>query len=127
MPIYKLAEVLTLLEDEGTGASLRITRSGDMVYNPGALIFGGNGVDLQLFERSWLGFAHFTRANANAAWTQTMTIESTGRWRFPQGAVVVGQLVASSFNLSDSRIKDNVEDIPEHDAIHLLKTVFAKT
>ena len=90
-----------------------------MVYNPGALIFGGNGVDLQLFELSWLGFAHFMRANANAAWTQTMTIDSTVRWSFLRGAVVVGELVATTLNLSDSRIKDDVEDIPEQDAINL--------
>ena len=64
----------------GTGASLRITGTGDLVYITSALYFGGNGVDLHSFELSWLGYAHFMRPNANAgtAWTQTMGISSAG-------------------------------------------------
>ena len=86
----------------GTGASLRITGTGDLVYNPSALYFGGNGVDLHLFELSWLGYAHIMRPNANAgtAWTQTMVIESSGRWKWLRGAVIDGQLVVGSIALA---------------------------
>ena len=56
----------------GTGASLRVTGTGDLVYNTSSLFFGGNSVDTQLFELSWLGFNHFYRANASTAWTQSM-------------------------------------------------------
>ena len=86
----------------GTGASLRVTGAGDLVYNHSALYFGGNGVDLHSFELSWLGYAHFMRPNANAgtAWTQTMVIESSGRWRWLRGAVIDGQLVVGSIALA---------------------------
>ena len=34
----------------GTGASFRVTGAGDLVYNPSALYFGGNGIYLHVFE-----------------------------------------------------------------------------
>ena len=40
------------------------------------------------------------RPNANTAYTQTMGIESTGRWRFLRGAYVDGQLVVGSIALN---------------------------
>ena len=83
------------------------------------MIFGGNGEVLHTFELSWLGYAHFMRANASAAWTQTMVIESTGKWRFLRGLYVVGDVVATSYSVSDSRNKDGVQEIPEQDAINL--------
>ena len=81
---------------------MRVTGAGDLVYNPRALYFGGNGVDLHSFELSWLGYAHFMRPNANAgtAWTQTMVIESTGRWRYLRGLAVDGPLAVTSIALN---------------------------
>ena len=43
---------------DGTGANLRACGAGDLVYNPSALFFGGNNVDLHIFELSWLVFAN---------------------------------------------------------------------
>ncbi len=57
-------------------------------------------MELHLFELSWLGYAHFMRPNASTAWTNTMSIESTGRWRFRKGAYVDGQLAAGSIALN---------------------------
>ena len=53
-------------------------------------------------ELSWLDFAHFMRPNSNSAWTQTMTIESSGRWKFLRGAYIDGQLVVGSISLNGS-------------------------
>ncbi len=68
--------------------------------NTSQLFFGGNSVDLHLFKLSWLGYAHFMRPNASTAWTNTMSIESSGRWRFRKGAYVDGQLAAGSIALN---------------------------
>ena len=57
-------------------------------------------MDLHSFELSWLGYAHFMRPNASTAWTQTMGIESSGRWKFLRGAYVDGQLVVNSIALN---------------------------
>ena len=67
------------------------------------------------------------RPNASTAWTQKMLIESTGRWKFLLGLHVVGTCVATVYSTSDSRIKDNVQDIPEQDALNSFKKVSAKT
>ena len=63
-----------------TGAYLKIIGSGDLVYNPSAISFGGESVESHVMELSWLGLAHFMRVTAQAtSWTQTMLIESAGR------------------------------------------------
>ncbi len=98
-----------------------------MVCNPSALNFGGNGWSSHCFELSWLGYAHFMRGSSTASWYQTMLIESTGRWKLTTGLNVVGTCVANVYSTSDSRIKDDVQDVPEQDAINILKTVSAKT
>ena len=69
----------------GNGASLRVTGTGDLTYNTSALYFGGNNLDTQSLELSWLGFNHFYRANAATAWTQSMGISNTGYWTFYRG------------------------------------------
>ena len=45
----------------GTGGQLNIVGSGDLVYNPSALNFGGSGWSSHCFELSWLGYAYFMR------------------------------------------------------------------
>ena len=61
------------------------------------------------------------RPNSTTAWTQKMLIESSGRWKFLLGLNVVGTCVATVYSTSDARIEDNVQDIPEQDALNLLK------
>ena len=57
-----------------------------------------------------------------------MLIESGGRWKFYLGLNVTGTVYGTAFSsTSDSRLKTNIEEIPEQDAINLLKTVSAKT
>ncbi len=83
-----------------TGASLRMTGTGDAVRNSSALYFGTANVDYHSFELSWLGYQPFMRTNASTAWTNTMSIESGGKLRFRQGAYVDGQLVVGSIALN---------------------------
>ena len=52
---------------------------------------------------------------------------ATGRWIFFNGLNVVGTCVATVYSTSDARIKDDVQNIPEQDAINLLKNVSPKT
>ena len=53
-----------------------------------------------MFELPWLGYAQSMRPNASTAWTNTMSIESSGRWRFRKGAYVDGQMAAGSIALN---------------------------
>ncbi len=112
---------------EGTGSWMKLIGTGDSVYNTSALSFGCANVETHVIELSWKGFPQFMRANASAAWYQTMEIESTGRWRFTTGLSVIGTCLATVYSTSDARIKDDVQNIPEQDALNLLKTVSAKT
>ena len=82
------------------GAYLRLLSNGDLVNNTATLGFGNLGVEYHLFELSWQGYNHFMRPNASTAWTNTMSIESTGRWRFRKGAYVDGQMAAGSIALN---------------------------
>ena len=82
------------------GAYLRLLSSGDLVNYTATLGFGNLGVELHLFELSWIGYNHFMRPNASTAWTNTMSIESTGRWRFKKSAYVDGQLAAGNIALN---------------------------
>ena len=89
------------------GAYLRLLSSGDLVHNTATLGFGNNGVETHLFELSWLGYNHFMRPNASTAWTNTMSIESTRRWRFRKGAYVDGVIAATDISLTgDISVRD---------------------
>ena len=77
-----------------------------------------------MFELSWLGMAHFMRlTSGSATWAQTMLIEpTTGRWKFYLGLNVIGTVYGTAFSsTSDSRLKTNIEEVPEQDAINLFK------
>ena len=124
---------LRLLEDVGQiilGRIEKIVGTGDLVYNTSELSFGGSSTESHVFELSWLGMAHFMRLTAGSTtWSQTMLIEpTTGRWKFYSGLYVIGTVYGTSFSsTSDSRLKTNIEEIPEEDSIILLKNVSAKT
>ena len=103
--------------------------STDIVNDPCAISFGLNGTEGHIWEYSWLGFAHFMRLNGGGlSWTQTATIDpASGRWQFFEGLLVSGTCFATKFSSSDSRLKTNLKEIPEEDAINLLKNVSPKT
>ena len=101
----------------GTGASLRVTGTGDLVNNTSALYFWGNSVDTHLFELSWLGFNYFYRANATSAWTQSMGINSSGYWTFYRG----------HGDASDRSLKGDAQDASTGDCLNMLRQVSAKT
>ena len=101
----------------GTGASLRVTGTGDLVYNTSSLYFGGNSVDTHVFELSWLGFNHFYRPNATTAWTQSMGISSSGYWTYYRG----------HGDASDRSLKGNPQDASTADCLNMLRQVSAKT
>ena len=64
----------------GTGASLRVTGTGDLAYNPANIFVGGSSVDTHQFELSWLGFANWYRANALTAGSRQVEV-NMGRER----------------------------------------------
>ena len=99
------------------GASLRVTGTGDLIYNTSALYFGGNSVDTHSFELSWLGFNYFYRANATSAWTQSMGIGSNGYWTFYRG----------HGDASDQSLKSYAKDASTKDCLNMLRQVSAKT
>ena len=91
--------------------------TGDLVYNPSNILFGGNSVDTHQFEPSWLGFAHWYRPNATTAWTQSMGINSSGFWTFYRG----------HSDASDQSLKGNPQDASTADCLNMLSQVSAKT
>ncbi len=112
---------------ENTGAWLKLIGTGDSTYNTSALSFGCANVETHVMELSWKGLEHWMRPNASSAWYNTMGIESSGRWKFTTGLLVIGTCLATVYSTSDARIKDDVQNIPEQDAINLLKNVSPKT
>ena len=85
--------------------------------NTSSVFWGGNSVDTQVFELSWLGFNHFYRANAATAWTQSMGITSSGYWTFYRG----------HGDASDRSLKGNAQDASTTDSLNMLRQVSAKT
>ena len=101
-----------------TGASIRATGAGDLVYNTSAVYWGGNGVDLVSVELSWLGWSHFQRASSTAAYVQTMGVNnSTGYWTFYRG----------HGDASDQSLKSHAQDASTEDCLSMLRQVSAKT
>ena len=104
--------------NNGTGANLRVTGTGDAVYNTSALLFGNSSVDLHQFELSWLGFGQLYRTSSSTAWAQTMNISlSTGAWSFYKGYG----------NASDRSLKGSPQDASTEDALNVRRQVSAKT
>ena len=101
----------------GTGANLRVVGTGDLVYNTSSVFWGGNSVDMQVFELSWLGFCHFYRPNASTAWTQSLGISSAGYWTFYKG----------HGDASDQSLKGNPQDASTTDCLNMLRQVSART
>ena len=103
--------------------------STDIVNDPCALSFGLNGTEAHIWEYSHLGLAHWMRLNGGGlTWTQTASIDiHTGRWIFLRGLNVTGTCIATTYSTSDSRLKTNLEEIPEEDAINLFENVSPKT
>ena len=58
--------------------------------------------------------------NGGLTWVQTANIDQyTGRWNILKELNITGIAYAASFNSnSDSRLKTNIEEIPEKDAIN---------
>ena len=86
--------------------------------NPSSIYFGGANVELHCLENSHLGFSHWHRPNAATAWGECCRINtSTGYVTFYKG-------YGSS---SDRSLKGSIQDASTEDALHLLRTVSAKT
>ena len=93
------------------------------INDPCAISFGLNGTEAHLWEYSNLGLAHWMRLNGGGlTWTQTANIDIyTGRWNCLRGLNITGTCIATAFSSSDLRLKTNLKEIPEDDAINLLK------
>ena len=103
---------------ENAGANLRLTGTGDAVYNTSACIWGNSSVDLHQWELSWLGYSHFYRPNASTAWAQTMGVSlTTGAWTHYKGLAAA----------SDRSLKDNIQDANTEQCLACLRQVSAKT
>ena len=72
---------------------------------------------MQVFELSWLGFAHWYRPNASTAWTQSLNITSAGHWSFLRG----------HSDASDQSLKSSPQDASTTDCLNMLRQVSART
>ena len=92
------------------GAHLRLVSNGTLLAAPPALFFGVGGNDLHALEYNYLGFSDFYRTSDTTAWIETMRIIG-GQWNFTQGIIAP----------SDSRLKDEVRDLPEEECLEVLR------
>ena len=103
---------------ENAGANLRLTGTGDSVYNMSACLWGNSNVDLHQWELSWAGYNHFFRPNASTAWAQTMGVSlTTGAWVHYKGLSAA----------SDRSLKDDLQDANTEQCLSMLRQVSAKT
>ncbi len=102
----------------GRGGHLRLVGTGDLVYNPSSLFFGGSNIDLHVHELSWLGFAHWHRPNASTAWGQSYGINTNNSY------VTFFKGFGAS---SDQSLKGGQQDASTEDSLNMLRAVSAKT
>ena len=103
---------------ENTGANLRLTGTGDSIYNTSSLFWGNSSVDLHVIELSWQGWNHFFRPNSSTAYAQTMGVSlTTGNWTFYK----------TYGSASDRSLKGDAQDASTEDCLHMLRQVSAKT
>ena len=97
------------------GALLRVVSSNSILPAPPAVYWGVNGEDHQTFEYNYLGFCHFWRSSAAAAWSESSRVTSNNKWTFWSGTTVP----------SDRRLKDEVRDLPSDECLDVLRQVSA--
>ena len=105
---------------DGTGASLRVVGMGtdNGVYNTSSVFWGQGGVDLNVWELSWLSMGHYWRPNSSTAYAQTMGISLTsGAWVHYKGLSAA----------SDRSLKGDAQDANTNDCLDMLRAVSAKT
>ena len=98
------------------GAQLRLSSSNSSITTaPPEMYFGVNNEDHHCWEYNYLGFCHFWRSSAAAAWSESARVTTTDKWRFWSGIVVP----------SDQRLKDEVRDLPPEECLDALRQVSA--
>ena len=94
-----------------------LTSSNSILPAAPALFWGVNGEDHQTFENHYLGFSHFGRTSAANAWSESARVTTNNKWTFWSGITVP----------SDSRLKDEVRDLPSDECLDVLRQVSAKS
>ncbi len=98
------------------GAQLRVVSSNSSITAAPSIIYlGVNNEDHQCLEYNYLGFSHFWRSSAAAAWSESARVTTTNKWTFWSGTVVP----------SDARLKDDVRDLPSGECLDVLRQVSA--
>ena len=69
-----------------------------------------------MWEYNYLGFAHFWRTSAANAWSESARVTTNNKWNFWSGI----------YTPSDSRLKDDVQDLPSDECLDVLRQVSAK-
>ena len=99
------------------GAQLRIVSDGGtLLHQPPVIYWGVGGVELSAFEHTWVGFSHFMRGSGAQNWSETARV-SSNVWNFWSGI----------YTPSDSRLKDDVQDLHSDECLEVLRQVSAKS
>ena len=69
-----------------------------------------------MWEYNYLGFSHFWRTSSANAWSESARLTTNNKHNYWSGI----------FTPSDSRLKDDVQDLPSHECLEVLRHVFAK-
>ena len=105
---------------DSTGASLRVVGVGTDggLHNTSSVYWGQGGVDLHVWELSWLGYSQFFRPNSSTAYQQTMSVSLTsGAWVHYKGLSAA----------SDRSLKGDAQDANTNNCLDMLRAVSAKT
>ena len=96
------------------GAQLRVVSSNSSITAAPSIVYWGvNNEDHQCFEYNYLGFSHFWRSSAAAAWSESSRVTTSNKWTFWSGTVVP----------SDARLKDDVQILPQTECLDVLRQV----
>ena len=91
-----------------------VSECGSLLNTPPIVYWGIGGVEFSGFEHNWQGLSHFMRASGSAAWSESSRV-SGNKWHFWSGI----------YAPSDSRLKDDVRDLPEAECLQVLRQVSA--
>ena len=96
------------------GAQLRVVSSNSSILTAPSIVYWGvNNEDHQCWEYNYLGYSHFWRSSAAAAWSESARVQTTIKWTFWSGIVTP----------SDQRLKDEVRDLPSEECLEVLRQV----
>ena len=95
------------------GAQLRVVSSNSSITAAPSIVYWGvNNEDHQCFEYNYLGFCHFWRSSAAAAWSESPRVTTTNKWTFWSRRIgFIAQSVQAALgpSIANTNVTDTIE------------------